>query len=69
MRGASNRCVPEVAGTSHDPIDSDEMTQIHLDAAIQLRKRGSVDAVLTYDRQLQAGCAHHGLPIEAPVLS
>jgi len=45
------------------------MTQIHLDAAIQLRKRGSVDAVLTYDRQLQAGCAHHGLPIEAPVLS
>jgi len=22
--------------------------------------------VLTYDRQVQMGCAHHGLPIEAP---
>jgi len=28
MRGASNRCVPEVAGTSHDPIESDEKDEL-----------------------------------------
>jgi hypothetical protein len=25
--------------------------------------------VLTFDHQLQAGCAHHGLAVEAPVAS
>jgi hypothetical protein len=39
---------------------------IHLDAAVELYGRSEVAAVLTYDRQVQMGCAHHGLPIEAP---
>lgn len=30
------------------------------------RARDDVTAVLTYDHQLQAGCAHHTLAIEAP---
>lgn len=39
---------------------------IHLDAALALRDRGEIDVVMTYDRQLQAGCAHHGLEVAAP---
>jgi hypothetical protein len=31
-----------------------------------LSRRGEVAAALTYDRQLQAGCAHHTVPVEAP---
>ena len=52
-----------------DPVEVRSLDAIHLDAAIQLKKRGAIDAVLSYDHQLQAGCAHHGLPVEAPVLS
>lgn len=50
-----------------DPVEVRTLDAIHLDTAIQLRTRGAVDAVLTYDQQLQDGCAHHGLPVEAPV--
>lgn len=50
-----------------DPVEVRSLDAIHLDAAIQLEKRGAINAVLTYDQQLQAGCAHHGLPVEAPV--
>lgn len=50
-----------------DPVEVRRLDAIHLDAAIQLKKRGTIDTVLTYDQQLQAGCAHHALPIEAPV--
>lgn len=39
---------------------------MHLEAAVGLAARGSIAAVLTYDRQLQAGCAHHGLVVHAP---
>jgi len=37
-----------------------------LEAAVGLLGRGEVVAVLTYDRQLQTGCAHHLVPVEAP---
>jgi uncharacterized protein len=50
-----------------DPIEVRSLDAIHLDAAIQLKKRGAIDVVLTYDQRLQAGCAHHGLPVEASI--
>lgn len=49
------------------PLEVRSLDAIHLDAAVVLAGRGEIAAVLTYDRQLQAGCAHHGLAIEAPV--
>lgn len=52
-----------------EPAEVRALDAIHLDAAIQLRKRGAIDAVLTFDQQLQAGCAHHELAVEAPVQS
>jgi uncharacterized protein len=52
-----------------DPVEVRTLDAIHLDAALQLKRRGAIDAVLTYDEQLQAGCAHHGMPVEAPVTS
>jgi predicted nucleic acid-binding protein len=52
-----------------EPAEVRALDAIHLDAAIQLRKRGAIDAVLTFDQQLQTGCAHHGLAVEAPVPS
>jgi predicted nucleic acid-binding protein len=48
------------------PPEVRALDAIHLEAAIRLRDAGNVTAMLTYDGQLQAGCAHHGLPIEAP---
>ena len=50
-----------------DPVEVRSLDAIHLDAAVTLAARGEIAAVLTYDRQLQAGCAHHGLAVEAPV--
>jgi len=38
---------------------------IHLQAAVELHKAGAIDAVLTFDHQLQAGCIHHGLRLAA----
>jgi uncharacterized protein len=52
-----------------DPLEVRALDAIHLDAAVQLKKRGAIDAVLTFDRQLQVGCAHHGLEVKAPVVS
>jgi predicted nucleic acid-binding protein len=52
-----------------DPVDVRTLDAIHLDAAIQLKRRGAIDVVLTFDHQLQAGCAHQGLAVEAPVIS
>lgn len=52
-----------------EPVEVRALDAIHLDAAIQLKKRDRIGAVLTYDRQLQAGCAHHGLAVDAPVMS
>jgi len=48
------------------PSEVRTLDAIHLDAAVELHGRSEVAAVLTYDRQVQTGCAHHGLPIEAP---
>jgi len=48
------------------PSEVRTLDAIHLDAAVELYGRSEVAAVLTYDRQVQMGCAHHGLPIEAP---
>ena len=52
-----------------EPAEVRALDAIHLDAAIQLWKRGAIDAVLTFDQQLQAACAHHELAVEAPVPS
>ena len=51
-----------------EPAEVRALDAIHLATAIKLRDAGSVDAVLTYDGQLQAGCAQHGIPVEAPVV-
>jgi len=51
-----------------DPLEVRALDAIHLDAAVALSRGHGVAAVLTYDRQLQTGCAHHGLDIEAPAV-
>lgn len=48
------------------PPEVRTLDAIHLDAAVELHGRSEVAAVLTYDRQLQTACAHHGLPITSP---
>jgi uncharacterized protein with PIN domain len=48
------------------PLEVRSLDAIHLDAAIQLHGADDVADVLTFDRQLQAGCAHHDLPVQAP---
>lgn len=48
------------------PVEVRSLDAIHLHAAVALAGRRSVVAVLTCDRQLQVGCEHHGLAIEAP---
>jgi uncharacterized protein len=42
---------------------------IHLEAALQLHNRDEINGIMTYDRQLQDGCAHHGLTVHAPTAS
>lgn len=49
-----------------EPVEVRSLDAIHLEAAVWLRDRGGIVAVLTYDRQLQAGCVHHGLLVHAP---
>lgn len=49
-----------------DPLEVRTLDAIHLDAAVALGRDDEIAAVLTYDRQLQTGCAHHGLDVEAP---
>lgn len=49
-----------------EPSEVRTLDAIHLEAAVALKTRDEVTAVLTYDHQLQAGCAHHALPVEAP---
>jgi len=49
-----------------DPLEVRTLDAIHLDAAVALRRDDEIAAVLTYDRQLQTGCAHHRLDVEAP---
>lgn len=49
-----------------EPIAVRSLDAIHLEAALRLGGRGEIAAVMTYDRQLRVGCAHHGLETEAP---
>jgi predicted nucleic acid-binding protein len=49
-----------------DPVDVRSLDAIHLDAAVVLAGRGEIATVMTYDRQLEAGCAHHNLDVDAP---
>jgi uncharacterized protein len=49
-----------------DPVGVRSLDAIHLDAAVALAGRDEIATVLTYDGELQAGCAHHGLAVEAP---
>lgn len=49
-----------------EPSEVRTLDAIHLEAAVALKGRNQIDAVLTYDHQLQAGCAHHALTVEAP---
>ena len=51
-----------------DPADVRTLDAIHLSAAAALHAAGTVAAVLTFDGQLQAGCQHHGIAVEAPVI-
>jgi predicted nucleic acid-binding protein len=39
---------------------------IHLATAVRLAAAGVLDAVMTYDRRLAGGAAHHGLRVLAP---
>lgn len=50
-----------------EPTVVRSLDAIHLEAAVQLRESGEVNGVVTYDQQLSAGCAHHGLAVHAPV--
>lgn len=49
-----------------EPLTVRSLDSIHLEAAVALAHDGVIGAVLTYDRQLQAGCAHHNIPVVAP---
>ncbi len=51
-----------------DPARVRTLDAIHLSAAVALHGLGTVAAVLTFDGQLQAGCQHHGIAVEAPVV-
>ena len=51
-----------------EPAEVRTLDAIHLSAAVALHGAGTVDAVLTFDGQLQAGCQHHGIADEAPVI-
>lgn len=48
------------------PITVRSLDAIHLDAIAQLHGRGEIETALTYDHQLQEGCAHHGVSVLAP---
>ena len=48
------------------PSEVRSLDAIHLDAAVELRNAGEIEAVMTFDGQLQRGCAHHQLDVEAP---
>lgn len=39
---------------------------IHLVTALRLAGAGDLDAIMTYDAQLAAGAAHHGIRVIAP---
>lgn len=52
--------------SSIPPIVVRTLDAIHLDTAVELHTQGTVDAVLTFDKQLREGCAHHALQVIQP---
>lgn len=48
------------------PLTVRTLDAIHLDAAVKLRDHGTIEAALTFDKQLLAGCRHHGIPVLRP---
>lgn len=51
-----------------NPAEVRTLDAIHLSAAAALHGAGTVVAVLTFDSQLQEGCQHHGIAVEAHVI-
>jgi predicted nucleic acid-binding protein len=49
-----------------DPLDLRALDAIHLDAAIELHRAGTITAALTHDRRLIGAAADHGLPVATP---
>lgn len=54
------------AAETVDPRVLATLDAIHLVTAVRLRHDGHVAAMMTYDRRLAAGAAHHGLAVIAP---
>ena len=50
-----------------DPTEVRSLDATHPATARHRHVAGEAAAVLTYDQQLQAGCRHHGIQVEAPV--
>ena len=50
-----------------DPAEVATLDAIHLVTALRLARAGHVAAVMTYDKRLAAGAAHHGLQVIAPI--
>ncbi len=50
-----------------EPFVVRSLDAVHLNAAVELRSRGAISAVMTFDRQLHEGCAYHSLLVEAPI--
>jgi hypothetical protein len=50
------------------PSEVRSLDAIHLDAAVELLDAGEIAAVMTFDGQLQRGCEHHQLGVEAPTV-
>jgi predicted nucleic acid-binding protein len=49
-----------------DPTEVRALDAIHLDAAVELHRAGTIGSVITHDEQLARGCTHHGIPIDRP---
>jgi hypothetical protein len=47
------------------PSEVRTLDAIHLQAAVELHKEGTIEAALTFDHQLHAGCTHHDLRLAA----
>jgi predicted nucleic acid-binding protein len=49
-----------------EPASVATLDAIHLATATRLIQRGQISVVMTYDKQLIAGCAHHSIPVVSP---
>ncbi len=49
-----------------EPTDVRTLDAIHLDAAVELHRAGTIASVLTHDERLRVGCAHHRVPVDLP---